>query len=448
MSNVDQISLMAGFQTNSSNITVVGAQWGDEGKGKIIDWCAATGVPAAVVRFNGGHNAGHTLVADQRRCVVSLVPSGVMSGTPGIIGSGVMLAPFVLVDEIERLNREGFRVSPETLRIADTVTLVLPIHAAVDQLADSQRGRIGTTGRGIGPAYEDKVGRRALRLCDLDDEEYARERLHRLVEHGNARLRRGGRPLFDAAELWLRLREAGRQLQPYTEPVAERLWRMRQGQRPVLFEGAQSVLLDIEHGTYPFVTSSSCVAGGAAAGAGVRPRDVGTVLGVAKAYLTRVGEGPFPTEDHGAAGEAMFSRGREIGTNTGRRRRCGWMDAALLRQACRAGGIDCLALTKLDVLDGLPALRIGVGYLIDGRRVDSLPSLASAQARATPVYESVEGWTASTAGVRRVEDLPAAALAYVRRIEELVEVPVVLVSTGPDRSATFGRLGSDPITVS
>ena len=442
MVSVDQVLLTTSLPAETPNITVVGAQWGDEGKGKIIDWCAATAESgnrfAAVIRFNGGHNAGHTLVANRRRCVVSLVPSGVMSGTTGIIGSGVMLEPFVLLDEIDRLNRDGFRVSPDTLRIADTVTLVLPIHAAVDQLAESQPGRIGTTGRGIGPAYEDKVGRRAVRLCDLDDEAYARERLHQLVEHGNARLRSGGRPLFDARELWEQLREAGRQLQPYREAVADRLWRMRQDRRRLLFEGAQSVLLDIEHGTYPFVTSSSCVAGGAAAGAGVRPRDVGTVLGVAKAYLTRVGDGPFPTEDRGPAGEAMFSRGRELGTNTGRRRRCGWMDAALLRQACRTGGIDCLALTKLDVLDGMDAVRIGVGYLIDGERADSLPRLASAQARATPVYESVAGWTAPTAGVRRVEDLPAAAMAYVRRLEELIEVPIVLVSTGPDREDVCG----------
>ena len=429
-------------QPHCSNVTVVGAQWGDEGKGKIVDWCAATAAAGdrfdAVVRFNGGHNAGHTLVADQRRCIVSLVPSGVMSGTTGMIGCGVMLEPFVLLEEIERLNGQGFRISPETLRVANTVTLVLPIHAALDQLAESQRRRIGTTGRGIGPAYEDKVGRRALRLGDLDDEEYALERLHQLVEHGNTRLRSGGRPLFDASELWPRLREAGRRLKPYTESVTERLWRMRQDRQRLLFEGAQSVLLDVEHGTYPFVTSSSCVAGGAAAAAGVRPRDVGTVLGVAKAYLTRVGEGPFPTEDHGPAGEAMFSRGREVGTNTGRRRRCGWMDAALLRQACRTGGIDCLALTKLDVLDGMPALKIGVGYLIDGQRFDALPALASTQARATPVYESVEGWTASTSGVRQVEHLPAAAIAYVRRLEELIEVPIVLLSTGPDRNDTVG----------
>jgi adenylosuccinate synthase len=426
----------------SPNITVVGTQWGDEGKGKIVDWCAASATAddrfAAVVRFNGGHNAGHTLVAGGRRCVVSLVPSGVMSGAMGIIGNGVVVDPFVLLAEIDRLQHEGHDISPHTLRIADTVTLVLPIHIELDRL-NNRIGGLGTTGRGIGPAYEDKVGRRALRLCDLADGGYARDRLAALIERANALLRCCGERTFELEEVWGPLSEVRERLRPYSEGTVDRLEQLSRTRR-LLFEGAQSVLLDVDHGTYPFVTSSSCVAASAAAGSGLAPRHVGIVLGVAKAYQTRVGQGPFPTEDDGPAGAMLFTKGREVGTNTGRRRRCGWLDAALLRDACRTAGIARLALTKVDVLDGVPSIHLGVGYLLDGERVDALPPLPSAQARAMPVYETVDGWSARTHGARSVEDLPAAAIAYVRRIEELVGVPIVLLSTGPDRDDTI-RLG-------
>jgi adenylosuccinate synthase len=434
----------AGPAARASNVTVIGAQWGDEGKGKIVDWCAATAGPherfAAVVRFNGGHNAGHTLVAEGRRAVVSLVPSGVLTGTTGIIGNGVVLDPFALLDEIDRLRRDGHDVSPRTLRVAETVTLLLPVHVALDRLNNAGDIPLGTTGRGIGPAYEDKVGRRALRLCDLDDEAYARGRLGVLVRRANAVLQSEGGQVVDADEQWALVRDGARRLQPYRDRTADGLDQPNGGRRRMLFEGAQSVMLDIEHGTYPFVTSSSCVAAAAAASTALAPRDVGVVVGVAKAYLTRVGEGPFPTEDTGPAGELLFSRGREVGTNTGRRRRCGWMDAALLRQACRAGGIERLALTKLDVLDELPAIQIGIGYVLDGQRVNSLPPMVSAQARAVPVYETVDGWSSPTRGMRTLEDLPAAAVRYLRRLEELVGVPIMLVSTGPDRDETI-RVG-------
>jgi adenylosuccinate synthase len=389
------------------------------------------------VRFNGGHNAGHTLVAGGRTCVVTLVPSGVMAGRPGLIGPGVVVDPFALLGEIDRLVREGFRVTPDTLRVAETVALVLPVHGALDRLRNAGSGSLGTTGRGIGPAHEDKVGRRALRLCDLADDGYALERLRGLVAHNNLLLRALGGGAFDAGQMWPPLRKACARLAVFAERTgAGILQRCRDGE-PVLFEGAQSVLLDVDHGTYPFVTSSSCVAGSAAAGAGVGVHAVGTVLGVAKAYLTRVGAGPFPTEARDDAGRRLAGRGREFGTNTGRPRRCGWLDAALLRHACRTGGIACLALTKLDVLDGLPAIQIGTGYTIDGDRVDSLPPRPSQQARAAPVYETVPGWPAPVRGLRAFGDLPREAVRYVRRIEELVEVPIVLVSTGADRAETM-----------
>jgi adenylosuccinate synthase len=429
---------MAQIISTAGNLTVVGAQWGDEGKGKVVDWLAAASPVDAVVRFNGGNNAGHTLVAGGRTCKVSLLPSGVLASTPGIIANGVVVNPFALVEEIERLGREGIHLTRDTLSVAETATLLLPCHAAVDRARESgTEGRLGTTGRGIGPAYEDKVGRRALRVCDLADDEVLRRRVPALLDHNNALLRHYGAPSFDADETIATLREVRRRVLPFAERVSERLLQtLRDGGR-VIFEGAQSVLLDIDHGTYPFVTSSSCVAGSVAAGCGVGAAGIGTVIGVTKAYATRVGAGPFPTERDDDVGRLLRERGREFGTITGRPRRCGWLDGVLLRQACRLGGIDRLIVTKLDIMDRLSELRIATSYHIGGREYDYLPAGLHQQTSVTPVYETLPGWATPTAAIRTWRELPAAAVRYVERIEELTGVPVVAVSVGPDRDATI-----------
>ena len=429
---------MAQIISMAGNVTVVGAQWGDEGKGKVVDWLAASRPVDAVVRFNGGNNAGHTLVAGGRTCKVSLLPSGVLASTPGIIANGVVLNPFALVEEIERLGSEGVHLTRDTLSVAETATLLLPCHEAVDRARESaNEERLGTTGRGIGPAYEDKVGRRAIRVCDLADEAVLRRRLPALLDHNNALLRHYGAPSFDTDETIATLRQVGRRILPFAQRVSERLSQtMRDGGR-VIFEGAQSVLLDIDHGTYPFVTSSSCVAGSVAAGCGVRAAEIGTVVGVTKAYATRVGAGPFPTELADDVGRMLQERGREFGTNTGRPRRCGWLDGVLLRQACRLGGIDRLIVTKLDILDGLSELEIATRYRVDGREYDYLPAGLHEQGSVTPVYETLPGWVAPTAAIRRWGELPAEAVRYLARIEELTGVPVAAVSVGADRDATI-----------
>ncbi len=425
-----------------ANVTIIGAQWGDEGKGKVVDWLASRA--DVVVRFQGGHNAGHTLVVGNQTYKLSLLPSGLVRGKLGVIGNGVVVDPVALLAEIGRVRAQGLNVSPETLRIADNAPLILPLHAALDAAREAARGarRIGTTGRGIGPAYEDKVARRAIRICDLAEPETLDWRLDELLLHHNTLLAGLGAPTFGKAELMDQLLALAPQILPFAEPVWERLAEAKKSGARILFEGAQAVMLDVDHGTYPFVTSSNTVSGQIAAGAGVGPDAAGRVLGIAKAYSTRVGSGPFPTEQDNETGRLLGERGHEFGTVTGRARRCGWFDAALVRQAVKVGGIQGLALTKLDVLDGMTTLQIGVGYRIGGETLPHLPPGAAAQAKAEPVYETIEGWSGSTRGARSYADLPAQAIKYVRRIEELVECPVTLLSTSPERDDTI--LMQDP----
>ena len=420
------------------NVTVVGSQWGDEGKGKIVDWLSSRA--DVVVRFQGGHNAGHTLVVDGVQYKLSLLPSGVVRGGKlSVIGNGVVVDPWALLDEIDTMAGKGIGVDPETLTIAENVCLILPIHRELDQAREEARGgaKLGTTGRGIGPAYEDKVGRRAIRLCDLRDVKTLRPRLGELLLHHNA-LRRGfGIPDADAAQLEAALLTIAPRLLPFAAPVWHRLDRARQEGKRILFEGAQGAMLDIDHGTYPFVTSSNTLAGQAAAGAGVGPGTIGYVLGITKAYTTRVGGGPFPTELDDEVGRTLGERGHEFGTVTGRPRRCGWFDSVLVRQAVKIGGIKGIALTKLDVLDGMPALKVCVGYRSNGEVLDHIPSAAADQALVRPVYETFDGWQESTRGARSWADLPATAVKYIRRIEELIEAPVAMVSTSPEREDTI-----------
>jgi adenylosuccinate synthase len=420
-----------------ANVAVIGAQWGDEGKGKVVDWLASRA--DIVVRFQGGHNAGHTLVVGDQTYKLSLLPSGLVRGKLGIIGNGVVVDPEALLAEIERVRAQGLAVGPATLRIAENATLILKLHGALDRAREAARGdrKIGTTGRGIGPAYEDKVARRAIRACDLAGPETLSHKLDDLLLHHNTLLRGLGAPVFEKQDLLDGLLALAPVLLPFIEPVWELLDEARRAGKRILFEGAQAVMLDVDHGTYPFVTSSNTVAATAASGAGVGPSAVGFVLGIAKAYCTRVGSGPFPTELTDATGEMLGDRGHEFGTVTGRRRRCGWFDAALVRQAVKVGGIQGLALTKLDVLDGFSTLRICTGYMIGGAHFRHLPAAPGAQAAAVPIYETVEGWSGSTRGARSWAELPAQAIKYVRRIEELVEAPVTLLSTSPERDDTI-----------
>ena len=419
------------------NVAVIGAQWGDEGKGKVVDWLASRA--DIVVRFQGGHNAGHTLVVGNQTYKLSLLPSGLVRGKLGVIGNGVVIDPVALLAEMDRVRAQGVDVTPENLRIAENAVLILPVHGALDRAREVARGarKIGTTGRGIGPAYEDKVARRAIRVCDLAEPDTLSEKLDELLLHHNTLLTGLGAEPARKQELLDLLLGLAPRILPHVEAVWLRLDEARRAGRRILFEGAQAVMLDVDHGTYPFVTSSNTIAATAAAGSGVGPGIVGFVLGIAKAYSTRVGAGPFPTELHDEVGRQLGMRGHEFGTVTGRQRRCGWFDAALVRQAIKVGGIQGLALTKLDVLDGMPELKIGVGYEIAGRRVNHLPAAQAAQAAATPIYETIEGWTGSIRGARSWVDLPAQAIKYVRRIEELVEMPVTLLSTSPERDDTI-----------
>ena len=426
-----------------ANVVVVGSQWGDEGKGKIVDWLSERA--DVVVRFQGGHNAGHTLVVDGVTYKLSLLPSGVVRPDKiSIIGNGVVIDPWALSEEIARVKAQGVKITPENLRIAENATLILPPHGRLDRAREAAQGAkaIGTTGRGIGPAYEDKVGRRAIRICDLSDPDLLSERLDVLLVHHNALLRGLGESEIDKDELLEQLLAVAPKVLPYVDQV----WRLleqahRKGNR-VLFEGAQGALLDVDHGTYPYVTSSNTVAGQAAAGSGIGPHALDRVLGITKAYTTRVGSGPFPTELEDEIGQRLGERGREFGTVTGRRRRCGWFDAVLVRQAIQTGGIDGIALTKLDVLDGLSEIKICVAYDIDGKRYDYLSASPALQARAQPIYETFEGWSESTYGARSWVELPATAVKYVRHIEELVGAPVTLLSTSPEREDTI--LMADP----
>ena len=419
------------------NVTVIGAQWGDEGKGKIVDWLAERA--DVVVRFQGGHNAGHTLVVGNQTYKLSLLPSGIVRGTLSVIGNGVVFDPWHFKAEVEKLRGQGVTISPDNLAVAEQCPLILPLHRDLDALREDSMGagKIGTTRRGIGPAYEDKVGRRALRVCDLAHLESIGPQLDRLLAHHNA-LRAGfGHPPVDREALVAELTEIAPHVLPFIQPVWRRLAEARQSRARVLFEGAQGVLLDVDHGTYPFVTSSNVVAGQAASGTGLGPNAMGNVLGITKAYTTRVGSGPFPTEQDNATGEQLGIRGHEFGTVTGRKRRCGWFDAVLVRQAIATSGITGIALTKLDVLDGFEELHICTGYRLDGKILDYFPAHAADQARVEPIYEAFQGWTGTTAGARSWADLPAQAVKYIRRIEELTECPVTLVSTSPEREDTI-----------
>jgi len=419
------------------NVTVIGAQWGDEGKGKIVDWLASRA--DMVVRFQGGHNAGHTLVVEGKTYKLSLLPSGIVTGTASVIGNGVVLDPWALKSEVERIREQGVAVTPELLMIADNCPLILPIHRDLDALREdaSGAGKIGTTRRGIGPAYEDKVGRRAIRLCDLAQLGDLDPLLDRLCAHHDA-LRAGfSEPPVDRQRLKNDLAEISEFVLPFARPVWRELDQARRNGKRILFEGAQGVLLDVDHGTYPFVTSSNTVSGTVASGSGTGPSAAGFVLGITKAYTTRVGSGPFPTEQDNEIGQELGERGREFGTVTGRKRRCGWFDAVLVRQAVAVGGVTGIALTKLDVLDTLETVKVCTGYTLDGQKIDYLPAHAADQMRVVPEYEEIKGWCESTQGARSWADLPARAIKYVRRIEELIRCPVALVSTSPERDDTI-----------
>ena len=426
-----------------ANVVVVGSQWGDEGKGKIVDWLSERA--DVVVRFQGGHNAGHTLVIDEVSYKLSLLPSGVVRpGKLAVIGNGVVLDPHALVAEIGRIEAQGVKISPETLRIAENCPLILSVHRELDQSreAASAGTKIGTTGRGIGPAYEDKVGRRAIRLNDLAEPAALPAKVDRLLAHHNA-LRRGlGLAEVAPATILDELTSVAAKVLPYMDVTWRLLDQRRRAGDRILFEGAQGAVLDIDHGTYPFVTSSNTVAGQAATGSGMGPGAIGYVLGITKAYTTRVGEGPFPTELKDAVGDKLGERGHEFGTVTGRKRRCGWFDAVLVRQTVQVCGIDGIALTKLDVLDGFDEIKICVKYLLDGKEIDYLPASQAEQARVVPVYETLEGWKETTKGARSWADLPAQAVKYVRHVEELIGAPVAMLSTSPEREDTI--LVQDP----
>jgi len=421
-----------------ANVAVIGAQWGDEGKGKIVDWLSERA--DVVVRFQGGHNAGHTLVIGGVEYKLSLLPSGVVRPDKlSVIGNGVVVDPWALLAEIDAIKAKGVTVTPETLVIAENASLILPVHGALDRAREEARGkhRIGTTGRGIGPAYEDKVGRRGIRLCDLAEPNILADKLDELLVHHNALLRGLGAQPVERAPLLQSLTEIAPRLLPYAQVVWRRLDAARQAGKRILFEGAQGVMLDVDHGTFPYVTSSNTVAGQAAAGSGIGPGAIGRVLGITKAYTTRVGSGPFPTELLDEVGERLGDRGREFGTVTGRKRRIGWFDAVAVRQAIKVGGIDGIALTKLDVLDGTNPLRVCTGYRLQGETLSHVPAGMAAQAGLEPIYETLEGWEDSTRGARSWRQLPATAVKYIRRIEELIEAPVTLLSTSPERDDTI-----------
>ena len=427
------------------NVAVVGVQWGDEGKGKVVDWLSVRA--DVVVRFQGGHNAGHTLVIGDQTYKLSLLPSGVVRGTLSIIGSGVVVDPWALLAEIDKIRDQGVIITPDVLKLAENATLILPVHSHLDKAREEASGaaKIGTTGRGIGPAYEDKAGRRAIRVCDLADPDTLARKVDKLVAHHNALLRGLGAAEVNAKEILDALLEVAPKILPYTDIVWQTLNDIRHTRKRILFEGAQGAMLDVDHGTYPYVTSSNTVAGNVATGSGVGPSQVGYVLGICKAYTTRVGAGPFPTELFDEIGEQIGDKGREFGTVTGRRRRCGWFDGVLVRQAIKVGGVHGIALTKLDILDGFKELKICTGYRLNGKIINHFPATEHLQGQIEPVYETLPGWDESTQGARSWKELPANAIKYIRRIEELIEAPVALLSTSPQRDDTI--LVQDPFAV-
>ncbi len=428
-----------------TNVAVIGSQWGDEGKGKIVDWLSERA--DVVVRFQGGHNAGHTLVIDNVTYKLSLLPSGVVRPDKlSIIGNGVVIDPFELLKEIEAIGKLGVKVTPDNLKIAENAALILPIHKKLDQAAEALRGsgKIGTTGRGIGPAYEDKVGRRALRVCDLADREIIEAKLDGMLSHHNALLKACGVEPMEKSEMLDDLLAIAPKILTFAIPVWMTLDDLRKRGKRILFEGAQGTMLDVDYGTYPFVTSSNTLAGAATTGAGVGINSVGFVLGITKAYTTRVGSGPFPTELTDEIGQTLGKIGNEFGTVTGRPRRCGWFDAVLVRQAVKIGGINGIALTKLDVLDGFKEIKVCTGYRYQGQSYQHLPANPRIQAAVEPVYETIPGWSESTKGARSFRELPAQAIKYIRRIEELIECQVALLSTSPKREDTI--LVRDPFS--
>ncbi len=420
-----------------TNVVVVGSQWGDEGKGKVVDWLSERA--DAVVRFQGGHNAGHTLVIDGEVFKLSLLPSGIVREKLSIIGNGVVIDPWALFDEISRIRSQGVDITPNTLQIADNACLILPLHKNLDLAREEAAGKakIGTTGRGIGPAYEDKVARRAIRVCDLRDKSIVKNKVDSLLLHHNALLRGLGSHEIKSSEILAELKTIAEKILPYARPVWETLDLVRRSGQRILFEGAQGAMLDLDHGTYPYVTSSNTLAGQAAVGSGLGPGALGYVLGIVKSYTTRVGAGPFPTELSDQVGDLLGERGKEFGTVTGRRRRCGWFDATMVKQSIMVGGVTGIALTKLDVLDALEELKVCTAYKLNGTILNRLPASVSEQDMVEPVYESLPGWQQSTEGARSWADLPAEAIKYVRRIEELIEAPVALLSTSPERDDTI-----------
>jgi len=421
-----------------TNVAVIGSQWGDEGKGKVVDYLSKES--DVVVRFQGGHNAGHTLVIDGNVFKLHLLPSGVVRQNKlSVIGNGVVVDPWALVKELDNLKEKGIELTPDSLKIDSAATLILPFHTKVDQAKEKALGnrKIGTTGRGIGPAYEDKVARRATRMCDLKDPKYLRERLEAQLSHHNLILKAADEPAIQVDDFMGDLMEVAERLLPFVDEAWRFLHQATKQGKKILFEGAQGVMLDVDHGTYPFVTSSNTSSGTAATGSGLGPHDIDFVLGITKAYTTRVGAGPFPSELEDTTGEHLGQKGREFGTTTGRKRRCGWFDAALVRQTVMKGGIEGIVLTKLDVLDELEKINICVGYELDGKQIDYLPASPKEQERLIPVYETVDGWQTSCEGVQKIEDLPEKAAAYIKRIEQLIGIPVVLVSTSPEREDTI-----------
>ena len=426
-----------------ANVAVVGSQWGDEGKGKIVDWLSSRA--DVVVRFQGGHNAGHTLVIDGKVYKLHLLPSGIVrKNKQSVIGNGVVVDPWALFQEIKTIQSQGVDVSPDNLMIADNAHLILPVHSAMDVALEAARGKgkIGTTKRGIGPCYEDKIARRGIRICDLKDKTLLKAKLERLMDHHNALLKGLGAEEISPASIYEKLEEVSDKILSFAQPV----WRVldqkqKEGSR-ILFEGAQSIMLDVDHGTYPFVTSSNIVASQAATGSGMGAKSVQYVLGITKAYTTRVGSGPFPTEQENEIGQHLGEKGHEFGTTTGRKRRCGWFDAVMVKQAITISGIDGIALTKLDVLDGMDEIKICIGYKLDGQVIDYYPAGQADQENVEPIYETVEGWSDTTYGARSWKDLPAQAIKYVRRVEELIGAPVAMLSTSPERDDTI--LVTDP----
>ena len=426
------------------NVAVIGLQWGDEGKGKIVDWLSEE--MDIVVRFQGGHNAGHTLVIDGKEYRLSLLPSGIVRGNKlSVIGNGVVVSPAALLEEIEKLTKQGVEINPKKLAISYAAPILLPIHAEIDRVREQLRNKskkIGTTGRGIGPAYEDKVARRGLRMADLLSEDTLEDKVETLVAHHNIWLEASGFESARAKAITAELKKAQKTLLPYLKDTSAMLYEEEKKGKKILFEGAQGVMLDVDYGTYPFVTSSNTMPGQVALGSGVGARSAGFVLGIAKAYTTRVGAGPFPTEVEGGDGEKLGELGFEFGTVTGRPRRCGWFDAVMVKQACRIGGVDSIALTKLDVLDDFEVLKICTGYSLDGEEIDYFPTSSEQQSRLEPIYEEIEGWSSNTQKTQSFDDLPAKAKSYIKRLEDLTGIPITIVSTGPERIDTI--LLSDP----